>query len=52
MILLKAIVRPNKLDAVKDALLEIGVTGLTVTGIFLIPVAGTYRIRTEEADTL
>jgi len=49
MILLKAIVRPNKLDAVNDALIEIGVTDGT---IFLIPVAGTYRIRTGEADTL
>ena len=110
MTLLKAIVRPNRLDAVKDALLEIGVTGMTVTEvrghglqkghtaiyrgkeydvtllpklqvevvlpdhlvddaaqavieagrtgeigdgrIFLIPVSGTYRIRTGEADTL
>jgi nitrogen regulatory protein P-II 1 len=33
MILLKAIVRPNKLDAVKDALIEIGVTGMTVTEV-------------------
>ena len=110
MTLLKAIVRPNRLDAVKDALLEIGATGMTVTEVrghgqqkghtaiyrgkeyavtllpklqlevvlpdhlvedaaqavieagrtgeigdgrvFLIPVAGSYRIRTGEADTL
>jgi len=110
MTLLKAIVRPNKLDAVKDALLGIGATGMTVTEvrghglqkghtaiyrgkeyavtllpklqlevvlpdhlvddatqavieagrtgeigdgrIFLIPVAGSYRIRTGEADAL
>jgi nitrogen regulatory protein PII len=110
MTLLKAIVRPNRLDAVKDALIAIGATGMTVTEvrghgkqkghtaiyrgkeydvtllpklqvevvlpdhlvddaaqavieagrtgeigdgrIFLIPVSGTYRIRTGEADTL
>lgn len=110
MTLLKAIVRPNRLDAVKDALLEIGATGMTVTEvrghglqkghtaiyrgkeyavtllpklqlevvlpdrlvddatqavieagrtgeigdgrIFLIPIAGSYRIRTGEADPL
>jgi len=31
MILLKAIVRPNRVDAVKEALEKIGVSGLTVT---------------------
>ena len=110
MTLLKAILRPNRLDAVKDALLEIGVTGMTVTEVrghgkqkghtaiyrgkeyevtllpklqlevvlpdhlvsdaaqavidagrtgeigdgrvFLIPVEGSYRIRTGEADAI
>jgi nitrogen regulatory protein PII len=110
MVLLKAILRPDKLDAVKDALVALGVRGMTVTEvrghgqqkghtaiyrgqeyavsllpkmqievvipdhlqedaieavieagrtgeigdgrIFLIPVAGTYRIRTGEADVL
>ena len=33
MVLLKAILRPDKLDAVKDALEKIGVTGMTVTEV-------------------
>jgi nitrogen regulatory protein P-II 1 len=33
MIMLKAIVRPNRVDAVKDALEKIGVSGLTVTEV-------------------
>ena len=33
MKLLKAIVRPDKVDAVKDALSNIGVTGMTVTEV-------------------
>ena len=33
MILLKAIVRPNRVDAVKEALEKIGVSGLTVTEV-------------------
>ena len=33
MVLLKAILRPDRLDAVKDALLEVGVTGMTVTEV-------------------
>ena len=33
MKLLKAIVRPDKVDAVKDALSAIGVTGMTVTEV-------------------
>jgi len=33
MVLLKAILRPNKLDAVKDALVKLGVTGMTVTEV-------------------
>src|SRR6266849_2209125 len=31
MVLLKAIFRPDRLDAVKEALLEVGATGMTVT---------------------
>lgn len=33
MVLLKAIFRPDKLDAVKDALMEVGATGMTVTEV-------------------
>lgn len=33
MNLLKAIVRPDKVDAVKDALTQVGVTGMTVTEV-------------------
>src|SRR5262245_11579239 len=33
MVLLKAILRPDKLDAVRDALIAVGVTGLTVTEV-------------------
>jgi nitrogen regulatory protein PII len=33
MIMLKAIVRPNRVDAVKEALEKIGVSGLTVTEV-------------------
>jgi nitrogen regulatory protein P-II 2 len=33
MKLLKAIVRPDKIDAVKDALGSVGVTGMTVTEV-------------------
>jgi nitrogen regulatory protein PII len=33
MVLLKAILRPDKVDAVKDALVAIGVTGMTVTEV-------------------
>jgi nitrogen regulatory protein PII len=33
MRLIKAIVRPNKVDDVKDALAELGVSGLTVTEV-------------------
>lgn len=33
MVLLKAILRPDKLDAVKDALEKVGVTGLTVSEV-------------------
>ncbi len=33
MKLLKAIVRPDKVDAVKDALEKVGVTGITVTEV-------------------
>ena len=33
MVLLKAILRPDKLDAVKDALEKIGATGLTVSEV-------------------
>lgn len=33
MMMLKAIVRPNRVDAVKDALEKIGVSGLTVTEV-------------------
>jgi len=33
MMLLKAIVRPNRVDAVKEALEKIGVSGLTVTEV-------------------
>jgi nitrogen regulatory protein P-II 1 len=33
MKLLKAIVRPDKVDAVKDALEKVGITGLTVTEV-------------------
>jgi nitrogen regulatory protein PII len=30
MVLLKAILRPDKVDAVKDALVAIGISGMTV----------------------
>jgi nitrogen regulatory protein P-II 1 len=33
MMMLKAIVRPNRVDAVKEALEKIGVSGLTVTEV-------------------
>jgi len=33
MVLLKAILRPDKVDAVKDALIDVGVTGMTVTEV-------------------
>jgi nitrogen regulatory protein PII len=33
MKLIKAIVRPNKVDEVKDALVKLGVSGLTVTEV-------------------
>jgi nitrogen regulatory protein P-II 1 len=33
MKLLKAIIRPNKLEEVKDALTALGVTGMTVTEV-------------------
>ena len=33
MVLLKAILRPDKVDAVKDALVALGVTGMTVTEV-------------------
>ena len=33
MVLLKAILRPAKLDAVKDALVKLGVEGMTVTEV-------------------
>ncbi len=33
MVLLKAIFRPDRLDAVKEALLEVGATGMTVTEV-------------------
>ncbi len=33
MVLLKAILRPDRLDAVKEALLEVGATGMTVTEV-------------------
>jgi len=33
MVLLKAILRPDKVDAVKDALVALGVTGTTVTEV-------------------
>ncbi len=29
---IEAIIQPSKLDAVKDALVEIGVLGITITG--------------------
>jgi len=33
MVLLKAILRPDKVDIVKDALVALGVTGMTVTEV-------------------
>ena len=33
MTLLKAVIRPDKADAVKDALVQIGVVGMTVTEV-------------------
>src|SRR5262249_30264880 len=33
MVLLKAILRPDKVEAVKDALVEVGVTGMTITEV-------------------
>ena len=33
MVLLKAILRPDKVDVVKDALVALGVTGMTVTEV-------------------
>jgi len=33
MVLLKAILRPDKVDAVKEALVALGVTGMTVTEV-------------------
>jgi nitrogen regulatory protein PII len=33
MVLLKAILRPDKVDAVKDALVAIGISGMTVTEV-------------------
>ena len=33
MVLLKAILRPDRLDAVRDALVGVGVTGMTVTEV-------------------
>jgi len=33
MVLLKAILRPDRLEAVKDALVDLGVTGITVTEV-------------------
>src|SRR5215831_709378 len=33
MVLLKAILRPDKLDAVKDVLVSLGATGMTVTEV-------------------
>jgi nitrogen regulatory protein PII len=33
MTLVKAIVRPNKVEAVKDALVQLGVSGMTVTEV-------------------
>jgi nitrogen regulatory protein P-II 1 len=29
---IEAVIQPSKLDAVKDALVEIGVEGMTITG--------------------
>jgi nitrogen regulatory protein PII len=33
MVLLKAILRPDRLDAVRDALIDVGATGMTITEV-------------------
>ena len=59
---IEAIIKPFKLDDVRDALTDIGVNGMTVTEvkgfgrqkghteIYILPVEGVVRIRTGERD--
>ena len=44
MKLLKAIIRPNKLEEVKDALTTLGVTGMTVTDVCQLGLTKSYQI--------
>jgi nitrogen regulatory protein P-II 1 len=56
---IEAIIKPFKLDEVKEALLEVGLQGITVTEadkigdgkIFVSPVEQAIRIRTGETGS-
>ena len=55
MKLVKAIIRPDKVDGVKDALTSVGVSGMTVTEVRAdvhvgMPVTSGITFRAEEPD--